>query len=115
MFDSRVFTIPDRTEVMNYFIWRNLDAERNSISMLGRTHFSHKELNKKNTSEVQEMLFQQHNINWSKQPEGFKNGRLIVKEYKDFNGTLRSEWTIQDAWKFTKDKDKLLKMIPEYK
>ena len=114
MFDSRIFTIPDRIEVMNYFIWRNLDAERNSISMLGRTYFSHKQLNNKNTSEIQEMLFQQYNINWSEEPEGFKNGRLIIKEYKDINGTLRSEWDIKDAWKFTKDKDKLLNLIPDY-
>lgn len=113
-FDSRVFTIPDRTEVMNYFIWRNLDAARNSISMLGRTYFSHKQLINKNTSEIQEMLFQQYNINWSKEPAGFKNGRLIVKEYFVVGDTLRSEWVVIDSWKFTSDKDRLLKMIPDY-
>ena len=30
-FDSRVFTIPDREEVVNYLLWRQLDATRNSF------------------------------------------------------------------------------------
>src|ERR1041385_3894300 len=31
LFDARVFTVPDPTEVENYFIWRQKDAVRNSI------------------------------------------------------------------------------------
>jgi tRNA(His) 5'-end guanylyltransferase len=33
LFDSRAFTLPPH-EVTNYFIWRQLDAIRNSIQML---------------------------------------------------------------------------------
>ena len=56
-FDSRVFTIPDRIEVMNYFIWRNNDAARNSISMVAQSLYSHKELHGKSSSDKQELIF----------------------------------------------------------
>lgn len=50
-FDSRVFTIPDRIEVMNYFRWRQQDCVRNSVSMVAQANFSHKELHGKSTPE----------------------------------------------------------------
>lgn len=40
VFDCRAFDIP-RDEVVNYFIWRQQDAVRNSISSLAQAHFSH--------------------------------------------------------------------------
>jgi tRNA(His) 5'-end guanylyltransferase len=50
-FDARVFTIPDRTEVMNYFVWRQSDCIRNSISSVAQYHFSNKELHGKSTKD----------------------------------------------------------------
>src|SRR5690606_41509505 len=44
LFDARVFTISDPVEVANYFLWRQRDAVRNSISMAAQAHFSHKRL-----------------------------------------------------------------------
>ena len=41
MFDARCFNIP-KEEVTNYFYWRQLDATRNSIQMVGQANFSHK-------------------------------------------------------------------------
>jgi tRNA(His) guanylyltransferase len=131
-FDSRVFTIPDRTEVMNYFIWRNQDCARNSVSMVAQSLFSHKELQGKNTSEMQEMMFSKHGLNWADYDPSLKNGRLIVKEtyVSEFNpqsidissscvsmagtGTTRNRWVTKPAWKFTEDKENLKKMIPQY-
>ena len=55
MFDSRVFNIP-REEVTNYFYWRQLDASRNSIQMVGQANFSHKELQYKSCNDIQDML-----------------------------------------------------------
>ncbi len=43
VFDSRVFNLP-KEEVVNNFYWRQLDASRNSIQMVGQANFSHKEL-----------------------------------------------------------------------
>ena len=44
MFDARAFNIP-KEEVTNYIYWRQVDATRNSIQMVGQAYFSHKELN----------------------------------------------------------------------
>lgn len=43
-FDSRVFTIPETGDVVDYFLWRYLDAWRNAISSLASVHFSPREL-----------------------------------------------------------------------
>ena len=78
-FDSRVFTISDRIEVMNYFIWRQNDAVRNSVSMAAQSVYSHKELNGKNGSDKQELLFKK-GINWNDYPVSCKNGSMLTKK-----------------------------------
>ncbi len=77
-FDSRVFNIP-REEVNNYFIWRQQDASRNSVQMLARAHFSHKECQNKNVSDLQEMLFHEKEINWNNVAAHFRRGFCISK------------------------------------
>lgn len=79
LFDSRVFTVPDHSEVENYFIWRQADAVRNSIQSAAQSVYSQKQLHGKNTSELQELLFQK-GINWNDYLSGEKRGRAIVKE-----------------------------------
>jgi tRNA(His) guanylyltransferase len=76
-FDSRVFTLP-QDEVVNYFVWRQIDATRNAIQMAGREQFSHKELYQKTCSNIQEMLFQQKGINFDKYPIVRKRGFCCV-------------------------------------
>lgn len=77
-FDSRVFTIPDREEVINCFLWRQQDAVRNSISMVAQSLYTHKELNGKDCNEMQEMSFQK-GVNWNNIDDGWKRGRMIIK------------------------------------
>lgn len=77
VFDCRVFNVPSLAEAANVFVWRELDATRNSISMLARCHFSHKDLQNKSSKQVQEMLFQQKGINWDNMPEEFKRGTYL--------------------------------------
>lgn len=76
-FDSRAFILP-KEDVTNYFIWRQQDATRNSVQMLARSLYSHKECTDKNNSELQEMIFQK-GINWNDCPIPQKRGRCIVK------------------------------------
>ena len=64
MFDARCFSIP-KEEVCNYFLWRQNDCTRNSIQMVARANFSHKQLQNKSCDELQEMLWQEKNINWN--------------------------------------------------
>lgn len=58
VFDGRSFNIPFGPEVVNYFLWRAKDWERNSINMVGRNFFSAKALNKKCKQDVFNMLLE---------------------------------------------------------
>jgi tRNA(His) 5'-end guanylyltransferase len=79
MFDSRCFNIP-KDEVTNCFIWRQQDATRNAIQMLGQCNFSHKELHGKSCNDIQDMLMLQKGINFNDMPTEFKRGVCCVKE-----------------------------------
>jgi tRNA(His) 5'-end guanylyltransferase len=76
MFDARVFQIPYQEEVINYFIWRQQDATRNSISSVAQSLYSAKELHGKKTSDMQEMIFQK-GINWNDYSPREKRGSII--------------------------------------
>ena len=79
MFDARVFNIP-KEEVTNYIYWRQLDASRNSIQMVGQANFSHKELHCKTCNDIQDMLMEQKGINWNDFPAYQKRGTCVIKE-----------------------------------
>jgi tRNA(His) 5'-end guanylyltransferase len=78
MFDARCFNIP-KEEVTNNFYWRQLDASRNSIQMVGQANFSHKELQNKSCNDIQDMLMTQKDINWNDLPIYQKRGSCCVK------------------------------------
>ena len=79
MFDSRCFNIP-KEEVTNYIYWRQADASRNSIQMVGQANFSHKELKNKSCNDIQDMLMTQKGINWNDLPTYQKRGSCCIKE-----------------------------------
>lgn len=76
MFDSRVANFP-KEEVVNYFIWRQQDWTRNSIQMLGREHFSHKQLEGKSNIDVMDMLVNQKQVHWNHLPTWLKRGICV--------------------------------------
>ena len=78
MFDARCFNIP-KEEVTNYFYWRQIDATRNSIQMVGQANFSHKELQGKSCNDIQDMLHEQKGINWNDYPTHLKRGSCCIK------------------------------------
>lgn len=78
MFDARCFNIP-KEEVTNYIYWRQLDASRNSIQMVGQANFSHKELHGKSCNDIQDMLVNQKGINWNNYPIYQKRGSCCIK------------------------------------
>lgn len=73
MFDSRVFNIP-KEEACNLVYWRQLDATRNSIQMVGQANFSHSELQGCSCNVIQDMLHEQRGINWNDFPTRWKRG-----------------------------------------
>lgn len=101
MFDCRCFNIP-KEEVTNLIYWRQLDASRNSIQMLGQANFSHKELQNKSCNDIQEMLMTQKGINWNDLPTYKKRGSCCVKttQYKEGafqpDDPVRTYWSIDD-------------------
>lgn len=124
-FDARVFQIPSRIEVMNYFIWRQQDATRNSISSVAQSLYSHKELEGKSSNEKQEMIFQK-GVNWNDFSSREKRGGLIEK-VKYVNGVdvrtislqeiasndiVRNKWTLVECPVFTQDTHFLATRVP---
>ena len=79
MFDARCFNIP-KEEACNLVYWRQLDATRNSIQMVGQAHFSHNELQGKSCNDIQNMLHEQRGINWNDYPTRWKRGVTWTKE-----------------------------------
>ena len=77
MFDARCFNIP-KEEVTNLIYWRQLDATRNSIQMVGQANFSHKELQNKTCNDIQDMLHEQKGINWNDYPTVCKRGTAVI-------------------------------------
>lgn len=73
MFDARCFNIP-KEEACNLVYWRQLDATRNSIQMVGQANFSHNELQGKSCNMIQDMLHEQRGINWNDYPTRWKRG-----------------------------------------
>jgi len=123
-FDSRVFQIPEKEEVVNCLIWRQRDAEKNSVAMLAQSLYSHKELHKKNGSDMQEMCFQK-GYNWNDLHFSKKRGSFVLKT-TTFRGVImdlasdepfketgykRNIWEVVETPIFSKDRDSILKLI----
>lgn len=81
-FDCRVFQVPTLGEALNCLIWRERDCTKNSISMAAQSVFSHKELQNKNGSQMQEMLFQK-GINFNDYPVRFKRGIYVKRQVEE--------------------------------
>lgn len=76
MFDSRAFTVPAEVEVVNYLIWRQKDALRNSVQMAAQALLGHTACHGKNSSQLQEAMFQS-GTNWNDYPVECKRGTLV--------------------------------------
>jgi len=123
-FDSRVFQIPEKEEVVNSLIWRQQDAERNSIQMLAQSLYSHSELHGKNTSLLQDMCFEKGQ-NWNNLDFSKKRGSLVVKnryvnddlwpqpaelpEREDLK--IRTKWEVTETPIFSKSRNTILDLI----
>lgn len=126
IFDSRVFLMP-KEEVNNYFVWRQQDAVRNSIQMVGRANFSHKMLDNKSCKDIKEMLNEEKGINFDLIPIYEQRGACIYKEtyYKDISDNpaimlynkeatsiLRKRWAVdKDIPLFVEDNEYINKHI----
>ena len=104
MFDARVFNIP-REEVCNLLYWRQLDAIRNSIQMVGQANFSHTELQNKSCKDIQDMLAFGRGIDWNYYSTPCKRGTCCVKTnitttyaVEDENGNVKTGAAERPHW-----------------
>lgn len=79
LFDCRVWNVPNPTEAINVLIWREKDATRNSLQMLAQSHFSHKQLQNKNSSQIHDMLHE-IGVNWNDLSSVYKKGTYIQRK-----------------------------------
>ena len=117
-FDSRVMSLPNDEEVINYVLWRQQDAERNSIQALAQSVFSHKQLHGKNTANMHDMLHEQ-GMNWNDCPTRQKRGISVIKrQYPKTSGSpavtvMRSEWYIDNEMPvISQDKQYVRNVLP---
>jgi len=80
LFDARAWQVPSLTEAANSFVWREMDATRNSVSMAAQHYFSHKQLQKKNCNQMQDMLMLEKDVNWNDYPSFFKRGTYVQRK-----------------------------------
>lgn len=122
-FDARTFTIPSDVEVENYFIWRQQDTVRNSISSVAQTLYSSNELNGKNMSVQQEMIFQK-GLNWNDYTPQEKRGRFIFKQEFEMEtpyvapdkmqkSYIRTRWVADECPTFTQNREFLIERVPK--
>lgn len=78
LFDCRVWAVPNPTEAACVFLWRELDAGRNSLSTAVRCYYPHEEVVEKGSAELHELLFAK-GVNWNDYPAAFKRGTYVLR------------------------------------
>ena len=95
-FDARAFNL-HQSEVCNYFLWRQQDCVRNSIEALGRSKFSHKQLENVNGPGIKEMLKEVHNIIWEDTPLAQQRGVCAYRVDEEINEEkTRKKWILDE-------------------
>lgn len=109
LFDSRVWSMSDPAEVANYFLWRQRDATKNSVSMAASAHFNEDRLHGLTGNRRQELLWSEAGVNWNDYPVGFKRGRVVARTQVETKPSVfRMQWTVQPAPLFSGNPDNWL-------
>lgn len=113
LFDARVFNVP-KEEVNNCILWRQQDATRNSVQLVGQAYFSHKQLQNRSCNQIQDMLFLERGINWNDYPVACKRGTCCIKQTVNVSSATENSVTIQRK-KWVIDKEiPIFSKNPEY-
>ncbi|CUM64159.1 uncharacterized protein PRCAT00001751001 [Priceomyces carsonii] len=101
MFDSRAVVYPSAKHVRDYFSWRQVDCHINNLynttfwSMVEKANLTPKEAENKLmgtvSSDKNEILFKDFGINYNDEPDIFKKGTIIVREYESWKPELESD------------------------
>jgi tRNA(His) guanylyltransferase len=78
-FDCRCWVLPNLQEAINTLIWREIDCTKNSVSMVCREYYSHKQMDGLGRADQMDLLMAK-GINWDKYPDRFKRGTYIQRK-----------------------------------
>ncbi|MBX7226869.1 MAG: tRNA(His) guanylyltransferase Thg1 family protein [Chitinophagales bacterium] len=78
-FDCRIYQTPTLHDACVQLLWRENDATKNSISMLARSLFSHKSLEKLSGNEMQDKMMLEKGVNWNNLEPKYKRGTYIKR------------------------------------
>lgn len=87
LFDARCFNVP-KEEVTNCVLWRQKDAERNSVNSIAQSLYSHKELQGIKMEDLVAKLETEKGIIWGNYPTDQKRGSCCIK--------VDGKWTIDN-------------------
>jgi len=79
-FDCRIMSVDDDT-ALKFFLWRQMDCIKNSVSVLAQQHFSHNQLLKINTKTKREWLSEK-GVPWEDLNPEYKYGSFVRKQEK---------------------------------
>lgn len=79
LFDSRCFNIPI-DEVTNCVLWRQKDAERNSVLSVAQWLYSHKELQGLSCEILKEKMLAEKKMDWNSLPTAEKLGVCCIRD-----------------------------------
>lgn len=79
VFDARIYQTPSLNDATLQLLWRENDATKNSISMMARSLFSHKQLINLNGNEMQNKMLLEKNKNWNDLSDIKKRGVYVKR------------------------------------
>lgn len=123
--DARFFAVPNKHAVHEFFLWRQVDAIKNSVRSVAHTRFSSKQLEGKTTEDAKAMLIEA-GLDWYDFSQEKRQGRLITRKPQQkhiayvhkrtgehFEDDIISlEWTVEPAPSFKEDPDSIGQLIP---
>jgi tRNA(His) 5'-end guanylyltransferase len=114
--DARVWSVDTKEDVVKTFIWRMIDAKKNSVSMAAQSVYSHKTLLNKGTNEKIGML-KEKGIDWYSYPNFFRVGSFFRRQIIDMPITEEERNNIPEKYRpkegTTVKRSKVLEDVPE--
>lgn len=100
VFDCRTWYVPNKIRAAEVFLWRQLDAERNSINMLAHATYSNKELDGLGTNARLQKL-DKDGIVWGNYLPNMKHGTLLFFKTSSRNLTDKELSVIPEPFRPT--------------
>tara|TARA_B100000700_G_scaffold311500_2_gene393695 strand:- start:141181 stop:142056 length:876 start_codon:yes stop_codon:yes gene_type:complete len=82
-FDARAVAFPNEVEAYNCIVWREQDATKNSVQLLGQSYYKHSRLVLLSNKAIQHALFTEHNVNWNDLEPWQKRGTYFQQRKVD--------------------------------